>query len=349
MTEDGPPGVNVADLARWLGDMSGRPVDPATLDIRRPSGGGWSNDTLFVNDVVVRLAPSGPAMFPDYDLGRQCLMMRELSTAGSVPVPAVLDADLEGTRLGRPALIMERVSGRAPSDDRPSFAEAGFLFDASPTDQRHFHLTLLDAVVAIHSTPLSADLAVALGADKRSPLARALDELEKTWTFDRGNHWASVVDDALQHLRLTTPPAQPDGDLLLWGDARPANVLVGNEDLTPVALLDWELATVGPPELDVVWLAEMNRMRMEGSGVPRLAGFLSDDEAIEHYEERSRRTLQHLEWHRLLAATRIAALMHRHLRVMVQLGRLPETHRLFTESVSTRRVVELLGAATGQT
>lgn len=348
MTEDGPAGVDVTALARWLADLADQPVDPATLDIRRPSGGGWSNDTLFVNDVVVRLAPSGPAMFPDYDLGRQYLMMRELSAGRRVPVPEVLDADLDGSRLGRPALIMERVNGRAPSDDRPSFAEAGFLFEASPAGQRSFHVALLDAVVAIHGTPLSADLAVALGADQRNPLERALDELEKTWRFDRGEHWASVVDDALEHLRITTPPAQPDEGVLLWGDARPANVLVGNDDLAPVALLDWELATVGPAELDVVWLAEMNRMRMEGSGIPRLAGFLTDDDAIDYYEEASGRTLRNLGWHELFAATRIAALMHRHLRVTVHLGRLPEAHRLFTESVSTRRVVELLGRATRQ-
>jgi hypothetical protein len=83
--------------------------------------------------------------------------------------------------------------------------------------------------------------------------------------------------------------------------------------------------------------------------VSRLPGFLTDEAAIGYYEEQSGRTFEHLEWHRLLAATRIAALMHRHLRVMVHLGRLPEAHRLFTESVSTRRVVELLDVATRPT
>lgn len=60
----------------------------------------------------------------------------------------------------------------------------------------------------------------------------------------------------------------------LWGDARPANMVVENFGI--VGLLDWELAGSGPGELDIVWFCEMNRMRSIGIGIAPLPGFLDD-------------------------------------------------------------------------
>ena len=335
-------------LASWLGEILGVSVDARTMVLKRPQGGGWSNDTVFVDPdgrgadrLVVRLAPTGPAMFPHYDLTRQWVVMQELAAATSVPVPPVLGVDADGTQLGRPGFVMGFVEGRVPADDRPSFAESGFLYEASPGQQRVFHTSLIDAIVAVHRTPLTDRLIPLLSSDHRSTNG-ALDELRRTWHFDRGERWSPVIDDALDVLRGSVPA--PRADVLLWGDARPANVIVASDGYRPVALVDWELATIGPPELDVMWLAEMNRMRMEGSGVSPLPSFLDDVEAVSHYERRSGRSLGDLDWYRLFAAVRVAVLMHRHLRVMVHIGRLPADHRLLTDTNAVRRVAALLEA-----
>jgi aminoglycoside phosphotransferase (APT) family kinase protein len=235
------------------------------------------------------------------------------------------------------------VDGRVPSDDRPSFAEAGFLFDATAAQQRVFHTGLLDALAAIHATPLTPALSSALrpAAEVAAPVA-AVEALERTWAFDQGPSRAAIIEVGFAALRASWPVG--GDDLLLWGDARPANVIVAPDGFTPVALLDWELAAIGPAELDLMWLAEMNRMRMEGSGVAPLPGLLPDDEAIAHYEQRGGRRLVELGWYRRYSALRIAVLMHRHLRVMVHLGRLPADHPVFRDNVATRRLAELLDA-----
>lgn len=338
-------------LAAWLTDALGRDIATDTLAISRPSGGGWSNDTLFVDvrgapvdRVVVRLAPSGPAMFPFYDLAHQIKVMRRVASSGHVAVPAVLADDTGGARLGRPAFVMSFVPGRVPVDDRPSFAEAGFLHDADPADQRTFHTGLLDAIVRVHQTDTRAFAPARDSGD--STVQAALDDLQATWRFDPGDRWSDTVDHAFAALAEGVP--EPGEDLLLWGDARPANVIVDNEGFRPIALLDWELATIGPPELELTWLAEMNRMRMQGSGVAPLPGFLSDESAIDYYEVRTGRTLGHLAWFTLFSATRVAALMHRHLRVMVHLGRLPADHRLLTRTIASDRVADLLGDDRGR-
>ena len=342
------PAIDVGALARWLTDVLAGRVEPDDLTMRRPSGGGWSNDTLFVDiaasgtpsTIVVRLAPAGPSMFPEYDLGRQCAVMQAVRARGAVPVPAILGADLDGAALGRPAFAMTFAAGRVPADDRPSFAETGFLFDASPGEQRAFHIGLLDAIVAIHRTACDGPVSKALASrDALASVDAAVDGLAQTWAFDQGDRCSPVVDDVLARLRVSAPVSS--GDVLLWGDARPANVVVAEHGFDPVALLDWELATIGPPEMELTWLAEMNRMRMQGSGVTPLPGFLDDDAAASYYEQRSGRRLANVPWYQLLAATRIAVLMHRHLRVMVHVDRLPADHRLLSDNIATRRLAEL--------
>ncbi len=98
----------------------------------------------------------------------------------------------------------------------------------------------------------------------------SLDALERVWRWDRGERWPAVIDSAFGHLRSSMPSI--DLTVPLWGDARPANVIVAGDFSTPKALLDWELASVGPPELDVFWLLEMNRMRTVGAGVSAATG-----------------------------------------------------------------------------
>jgi aminoglycoside phosphotransferase (APT) family kinase protein len=133
-------------------------------------------------------------------------------------------------------------------------------------------------------------------------------------------------------------------DVLLWGDARPANVIVEPDGFAPAALVDFELAAWGPAELDVTWLAEMDRMRTTGSGVDPLPGFLDDGDAIVHYEKCADRSLDPdlLRWATQFNALKIGVLMHRHLRVMVHEGRLPASHHVFQENVSTRRCLDVI-------
>src|SRR5262245_55432182 len=94
------------------------------------SAGGWSNETLLVDllgtgpkRVVVRAPPQGPAMFRDYDVAREHLVLSRLGLLRHPPVPEALALDATGHVLGRPLLVTRFVAGRVPSDDRPSFAQ----------------------------------------------------------------------------------------------------------------------------------------------------------------------------------------------------------------------------------
>jgi aminoglycoside phosphotransferase (APT) family kinase protein len=337
-------GPDRGTLAAWLSEIIPAPIVADDLVLATPSGGGWSNDTWLVSGlgsgrrVVLRVQPERRSMFPRYDLARQVACLDVLAAEPSVPTPAVLGRDLAGERLGRPSFVMEFVIGRTPSDDRPTFAESGWLADATPEQQREFHVGMIDAIVALHAVDPDQDLL----RKQVEPTMPPLDELEEVWHFDQGSHRPAVLDDVFSHLRSSAPPLSQR--CLLWGDARPANAVVGIDHFRPVALIDWELATIGSPEFDVQWMAEMNWMRMEGAALTRLPGFLTDDEVVDRYQIRSGRTLHDLEWYRQFAALRVAVLMHRYLRAMVHAERLPADHKLLSETVASRRVVSLMRA-----
>lgn len=348
VVDDGLDDGSRARLASWLCTALAAAVSPDDIRVSVP-GGGWSNDTWIVTTglrgparVVVRVQPQRQGMFPVYDLGRQIAVLRALECEPRVPTPVVLADDLGGSALGRAAFVMTYTEGRAPSDDRPTFAEAGWLHDADAEDQRHFHRQLLGAMARVHTVDVDAGgLASLRPPPGVSSNVVAVDELERIWRFDRGDRHPAVVDDGFEAVRRSMP--DPLHQCLLWGDARPANVLCAAAGFDIVAVLDWELATVGTPEVELTWLAEMNWMRMQGAGLERLPGFLSDDEAAAFYREISGRSLADLGWYRKLAALRVAVLMHRYLRAMVHLGRLPADHALLTETVATRRLRSLTG------
>ena len=277
-------------------------------------------------------------MFPDYDLGKQCQVMQALAGKNGVPVPSVLAIDLRGERLGRPAFIMEYISGRVPSDNPPTFVEAGWLFEASPDQQRQFHENLILCMAAIHQTSLDdPELRELASVDTTTPATHELNTLQSIWEYDKGPAYPSVIDRSLQMLRDSATGEQlPVG--LVWGDARPANVICDHESFDIIALLDWELAGIGVAETEIMWLQEMNWVRTEGAGLSPLPGFLSPSESTALYEAKIGRQLKHLDWFAQFAATRVAIFMHRFLRTQVHAGRIDEHHQVLTNNAGSRRL-----------
>jgi aminoglycoside phosphotransferase (APT) family kinase protein len=117
-------------------------------------------------------------------------------------------------------------------------------------------------------------------------------------------------------------------------------MLVG-DNFDVVGLLDWELAGIGPGELDIAWFCEMNHMRAEGMGVAPLAGFLSDAATWERWSVAVGRPATYVEWHQRYAAYRVAVLLFLYVRAMILVGRVPSDHRMLRDNVGTRRLDEL--------
>ena len=106
-------------------------------------------------------------MFPEYDLRRQVACMRALQNVAECPVPSIVADDCAGAVIGRPLYLMTFVPGDIPSDDRPTFFEAGFLFDATQAEQSWFYRGMLKALCALHAFEFPGALADCLSRQGR--------------------------------------------------------------------------------------------------------------------------------------------------------------------------------------
>ena len=119
--------------------------------------------------------------------------------------------------------------------------------------------------------------------------------------------------EALDWCVAHRPASEPEASLL-WGDVRLGNVIF-DEDRAPVAVLDWEMATIGAAEHDLAWTRTLEATQDElfGRTVP---GFFDHDAAVARYEARLGRPVQDFDWYEIFAMVRSTAIMTRvaHLR-----------------------------------
>ncbi|HEV2360424.1 MAG TPA: hypothetical protein VGS21_01855, partial [Acidimicrobiales bacterium] len=92
----------------------------------------------------------------------------------------------------------------------------------------------------------------------------------------------------------------------------------------PVALLDWEMAAVGPRELDVAWMIYLHRWFddiTEGAGMDPMRHFMRPEDVVARYEEASGVAVSaDLRWYLFYAALRHGVIMFRVARRPILFG-----------------------------
>ena len=110
--------------------------------------------------------------------------------------------------------------------------------------------------------------------------------------------------------------------MLCWGDARIGNVLF-DDGFAPVAVLDWEMAGLGPRELDVAWLLYSHRIFEDIAhelGLPGMPDFLRADDVLATYEALSGHAPRHLAFYGTYAALQFAIVFLRVGRRQLHFG-----------------------------
>ena len=278
-------------LTRWLGH------EPAELTRPAP---GFSCETVIVDRrLVVRLPPLGDGNFPHYDLAQQAAVQTRVGAAG-VPVAGPARYESDGSYLGTPFVVMPFVDGAIPSD----FTAADPWLTGLPSDVERATVwsSYIDTLVAIHRTPFE-------GLGLRSGLAAEIDEWERyvAWATDGAVPQALV--DVLTWCRTHRPLDEPPAGLL-WGDVRLGNIVFEPVRCTPLAVLDWDMASVGPIEMDLAWHLALEGVQTELTGM-HPGGFGSRDEAIARVSGALGRPLQDLRWYEIFALARASAISTR--------------------------------------
>lgn len=276
--------MTASAIEGWLVARGARSV----VEVEAPAAGGHSNELRFLSvdgrGVVVRSAPAGDRLFPEYDLATQ-VAAQSAAAAGGVPV--VVPDLVDGRHLVMP-LVEGRHTGDAP-------ALCPWVLALSAAEQRALEEAFLDALATVH----------------RVPPPGGLPRHDLGW-WRRFVRWAFDGDDlavlgGLLDRCAATEPAPPPPASLLWGDVRLGNVVFAPDAPAVAAVLDWEMAGAGPAESDLAWFTALEDLtaRFTSATVP---GFLPRDEVVARHEAAIGRSLRDFEWHERLALVRSAAL-----------------------------------------
>jgi len=312
-----------ATLQAWLARQIPDATDVVVTGLSAPTATGHSSETVFFdaswhhhgdacNDAfVLRTAPRGHTVFPSYDLGEQFQVMTLVAAhAPTVPLPPLRWYEPDPTVIGGEFIVMGRVGGQIPPDRLPYTMEGWLLDDSRPEQQRTLQDSAIDTLADIHAIDWrTAGLDLldhphfgAIGLDQQ------LHFYEDFLEWGRGDHPHERFHEVGRWLRANRPIPEP-APVLNWGDARIGNIIF--EDHRPAAVLDWEMATLGPRQVDVAWFCLFERFFSVELGVANLPGFAPMHDVVARYEERSGAPLGDLGWYTAWAAYRYALIMMR--------------------------------------
>jgi aminoglycoside phosphotransferase (APT) family kinase protein len=315
-----------------------------------PEGAGHSNETILVEaltakkqplSLVVRVQASLPAVFQHYDLELQCACMRTIAEHSDVPVPKVRWLESETSVFGRPFYVMDRIDGLVPTDRLP-YTLSGWLFEATAEQQKGLFDASIDVLAALHAIDWRKARLDFLDRPEHGPIG--LRQQLAWWTsFAK---WVSAgrpqptIDGAITWL-LDHVPVPTGPTVLNWGDARLSNLMYC--DFRPIAVLDWEMAMLGPAEVDVAYFLFFQKFFSQGLGVPDLPGFPDRDGAIAAYERRAGRKLDDLLFYEVFACWRNATVMLRIADLYEARGMLSPGSGAGQNNIATRMLADMIG------
>lgn len=350
------PQESAAQLTGWLTSKVGAD-DVVVTDVETPQASGLSNETLLFSATwtedgeprggryVARIAPQGPAVFPSYDLAKEQQVMQALALHTAVPVPQTPWVETDPAVLGAQFLVMERLDGRVPADD-PPFTAAGWVLDElTPAQRRTMCDNALDVVAGVHAADLdSLGLRELLDRprDGATPLDQQLTYWRETYDWAREDDVNPTIEEGFAWVEANRPAAD-EPVVLCWGDARIGNMLFG-ADLAVNGVLDWEMVSLGSPDLELGWWMFMLRHHTEGVGAPLPEGFPSREEIVARYAALTGHDLVHLDFYEAFAALRLSILMHRAGNVMILAGLLPPDAPMKFNNPASQLLAKSIGA-----
>jgi aminoglycoside phosphotransferase (APT) family kinase protein len=292
-------------LERTFPGAAGAPI--SLLQFRK----GHSNLTYLVRigaeEAVLRRAPFGAAIKSAHDMGREYAILSALRGAyPRAPRPYAF-CDDEGV-IGARFYLMERVHGIVLRGDRPP---PGIAF--TPALLRATSGALVDNLADLHAVDLVSTGLAKMGKPE-GYVARQVKGWSERYARARTDD-LPAIEEVAAWLAANLPPES--GAALVHNDYKYDNVVLDPKDLTRiVAVLDWEMATVGDPLLDLgtllgYWIDpdDPPAMRTRSYGPSFLPGSLSRTEMAARYAERSGRATGSMLFPYVFALFKIAVIV----------------------------------------
>ncbi len=114
------------------------------------------------------------------------------------------------------------------------------------------------------------------------------------------------------------------------------------DGVQPVCVLDWEMAAIGPAEVDLGWWLFLNRHHTVGLDVPMLPGFPDDEQTVAMWEQAAGRSARDVFYYDVFAGFRFGIIVLRASRRLIELGQLPAEQTFERVNGATTLLAQML-------
>lgn len=290
-----------ASLQDWLRAHVPGADRVRVTDIAAPGGAGVANETLLVvtdteRGFVVRIG-AHDHLYLDANVEIACRIYAALADEPDVPSPSVFGFDPDPALFGAPFFVMERIDGLVPADN-PSFYQAQWFAQLGEQERRTFWRRSIETMAALHRV----DRHKFAFLDRPALGSNGIEQDLGYWR--RYAQWCGanrlpVIQRAEDWLVDNLPGDAPPG--FSWGDARPQNMIY--RDNVPVAVLDWDTASLAGAEADLAWWGYM------AQGHTNLPGWGTGHEMLAIWRDAVGRAPEYLDWHLVKTAYALRAIM----------------------------------------
>lgn len=301
-----PTLVDADRLAAWMDGVGLAVGTPLTLERITT---GHSNEVFAVDRGDLRLALRRPPRTPlsptAHDMVREFRVLSAFVAHDSdVPVPRPVALCTDVDVIGAPFYLMDRLDGVVVRDGIPAELQSE---PAAPT---HLARALIDLVAEIHAFDWRAGGLADFGRPDgylARQVPRWIGQLEKYQTREIPD-----IDEAGRWLVAHTPEMQ--APTVIHGDYKLDNVMFrAGLPVTPLAVLDWEQATIGDPLVDVGWLLGLwldpGETSLFGANLALGRDVPSRVELAARYAARTGRDLEQLDFYCVLGLFKLACVM----------------------------------------
>lgn len=300
---DETTGVNRGPVTEWFQANAPGVVPPLAFDL---IAGGRSNLTFSVSDQasnrwVLRRPPLGHVLATAHDMGREHKIISALQGT-DVPVPPVVGICTDEAVNDVAFYVMGYVDGLVLRDARE--AEA-----VSPEVRRRAGLSIAETLAKIHAVDPDAvglgDLGRKDGYIERQ-LKRWNGQFEKARTRE-----VPEVTEAYERLLADVP--EQKSATIVHGDYRLDNCMV-DADGQVIAVLDWEICTLGDPMADlgllmVYWTEADDPFAALPGSATAMEGFPTRKELVDAYVSASGREVGDLDYYQAFGYWKLACIL----------------------------------------
>lgn len=267
--------------------------------------GGQSNPTFFVTysnrRLVLRKQPAGEILASAHAVDREYRVLSALERS-EIPVPRVLLFHPDRDVVGTPFYVMERVEGRV-------FHE-GALPGVAAADRRSMYLSMAQTLARLHGVDWNA-AGLADYGKSGGYFDRQIKRWTRQWELSKTRE-IDEIEEIAAWLRANVPDS--DETTICHGDFRIGNLMFHPQEPRVIAILDWELSTLGHPLADAAysclawhtlpeWYGGIRGLDLGSLGIP------SQEEYLECYYETANTSARVGAFHIIFSLFRFAVIL----------------------------------------